>query len=184
MAALEFALTAPVLCLLALGTMDVVGFLRVQLRIEQTATELATRLAEAEVLREADLQALLRLAPVVSDLSQITGAGGRVVLSGIANTTADGLRLRWQRQAGTGPFTSRVGNLPTGAPPAPFAAPTPGLVRDMGLTTGQSAVLAEVFLQRGSWRLLANWGLPEPFSSVTAFATHRPRTALLLDVAP
>lgn len=182
--AIEFALTAPFLCLLALGTIDVVGFLRLQLRLEQTATELASRLADSDALREADLQVLLALAPVLADIPALATTGGRVVLSGLANTATEGLRLRWQRGIGTGPFSSRLGALPPGAPPRPFAAPVPTLVRDLGLTTGQSAITAEVFLSRSAWRLLANWGLPEPFAAVTAFATQRPRTALLLDVAP
>lgn len=180
MAAIEFALTAPFVLLLGLATLDTVAYLRASLRLERTAAQITNVTAQAETLTEADITALFSLTESVAGTNAVTGPGGRVVLSGIGTASDGAPVLQWQRAAGRGNFGSRFGAT-TGTIPA---GRVPAVLRDLELPTGQTAVAAELYLQRTPWFFAAGIMPSQTFTSLSAFAIERPRTALLDRILP
>lgn len=173
--AVEFTLVAPVLALLGLAVLDVVDFLRVSLRLERTAGEVANVLAQHQSLREADFAAVFDLAGRIAAPYRVTGADGAVVVSGLANQ-GPGPAVLWQRRAGSPGHASAFGTQGG-------AATIPARSADLVLAIGQGAVVAEVFHAREPWLLSGRFLSGASFSRLQAFALQRPRMVSILRVA-
>lgn len=173
--ALEFTLVAPVLALLGVALLDVVDFLRVSLRLERTAGELANVAAQYQILRETDFATLFDLAGRVAAPYRVTDTDGAVVISGLANQ-GSGPVVLWQRRAGSSGYTSAFGAQGG-------AATIPRQSSDLTLAIGQGAVVAEVFYAREPWLLSGRFLSGEPFSRLQAFALQRPRMVSILRVS-
>lgn len=175
MAALEFALAAPIVAVLGLAMMDVVDFLRAWLRIERTAGEIAHVIAQYEVVREADFAVVFDLARRIASPYRVTQEDGAVIVSGIANT-GQGLTVLWQRRAGSPGYASAFGT--EGGP-----ATIPASSGDLFIASGQGAVVTEVFLSREPWLLSGRFLASAPFSRLSSFAVQRPRMVSILRVS-
>ncbi len=173
--AVEFTLVAPFLALLGLAVLDVVDFLRVSLRLERAAGEVANVVAQYQSLREADFATVFDLAGRIAAPFRVTDADGAVVVSGLANQ-GSGVVVLWQRRAGSSGYRSAFGAQ--GA-----AATIPARSADLVLAIGQGAVVTEVFYAREPWLLSGRFLAGEPFSRLQAFALQRPRMVSILRVA-
>lgn len=173
--AVEFVLVAPILAVIGLALLDIVDFLRVSLRLERTAGEVANVVAQHDVLREADFATLFDLAARIAAPHRVTQADGAVILSGLANS-GTGAVVLWQRRAGSGGYASAFGA--EGGP-----ATIPARSADLVLASGQGAVVAEVFLAREPWILTGRFLPADPFARLTSFALQRPRMVSILRVA-
>jgi len=174
-AALEFTLAAPIVAMLGLALLDVVDFLRVSLRLERTAGEIANVVAQYEVLAEAEFATVFDLARRIADPYRVTQEDGAVIVSGIAHT-GQGLSVLWQRRAGSSGYASAFGA--EGGP-----ATIPASSGDLVIASGQGAVVTEVFLAREPWLLSGRFLPGAPFSQLRTFAVQRPRMVSILRVS-
>jgi len=173
--AVEFTLVAPIIALLGLAVLDVVDFLRVSLRLERTAGEVANVVAQYQTLREADFATVFDLAGRIASPFRVTDADGAVVVSGLANQ-GSGVVVLWQRRAGAASYRSAYGSQGG-------TATIPARSSDLVLAVGQGAVVTEVFYAREPWLLSGRFLSGEPFSRLTAFALQRPRMVSILRVS-
>lgn len=174
--AVEFVLVAPILAVLGLALLDIVEFLRVSLRLERTAGEVANVVAQHDILTEAQFATLFDLAARIAAPHRVTQADGAVILSGLANA-GTGVTVLWQRRAGSGGYASAFGG--EGGP-----ATIPARSADLVLASGQGAVVAEVFLAREPWILTGRFLPADPFTRLQSFAVQRPRMVSILRVRP
>ena len=185
-AALEMALLAPMLMLMTLALADVVDFLRVSLRLERTAGEVTNIVAQYETLRAADFPAIFGIAQRIAGSLEVTGSAGAgagaVIVTGVANT-GSGAGVLWRCRSGSAAFTSALRTQGT-------RVSIGDNVADATLSTGQGAVVTEVFLPRDTWAFSRDvWtmvrGAPAPpVQRLSAFAMQRPRLTGVLRVEP
>lgn len=176
-AAVEFALVAPFLALLMLGTVDLTNYIRAYFRVERVAAEIANLTGQYERLRNQDITQIFSAAQQIAGSIEVTRVTGRTIISVVEGTT-QGNRMRWQRATEGLPanqFNSRIG-----VPPNIVTLPA-----NMIVPTGQTVVVVEVFNRRVPWvlavNLLGGGGSPE---TIYAFHIMRPRSAQLSEVLP
>ncbi|MDX6750116.1 TadE/TadG family type IV pilus assembly protein (plasmid) [Geminicoccaceae bacterium 1502E] len=171
MAALEFALTLPVLLMLLLGAVDAVILLRSSMRIDRSAAEVANLVSQYTALREADFPGIFDAARRIAEPLVVSGAEGAMIITVIAN---DGRQttIAWQRRAGAPEIRSEIG-----------ASGKPRLPAGLELDDGQTAVLVEAFSTIVPFALSGRL-LFGDISPVTlrGFAVFRPRVATLATV--
>lgn len=170
MAAVEFALLAPLLVLLALATADLGLWLRGHFRLGRAATQLGNIVTQRNSLDAASLAALFGAGQQMAAPLDVTGAQGATILSAIAGTGTANVML-WQRRIGAAEFNSRFGT-PGQAVVLPGQGVLPG---------GQTLIAAEMFSKGQAWVLsrgLMGGGGPE---TITAMALYRPRGASLAE---
>jgi hypothetical protein len=162
--AVEFTLVAPIVALLGLAVLDVVDFLRVSLRLERTAGEVANVVAQYQTLQEADFATVFDLAGRIASPYRVTDAEG------------NGVVVLWQRRVGSSGYQSAFG-VQGGT------ATIPARSGDLVLAIGQGAVVTEVFYAREPWVLSGRFLTGEPFSRLQSFALQRPRMVSILRVS-
>lgn len=172
--AIEFTLVAPFLAMLGLALLDVVDFLRVALRLERTAGEVANVVAQYEALRESEFATLFDFAGRIAAPYRVTDTDGAVVLSGIGNS-GNGPVVLWQRRVGSPGYASAFGAEGGAATIPPRSA-------DLVIGSGQGAVVAEVFYAREPWILSGRFLSTAPFSRLQSFAVQRPRMVSILRI--
>jgi hypothetical protein len=175
-AAVEFAMVAPILALLMLGTWDLTAYIRAYFRVERVAAEVANLTGQYERLTQADINQIFSAAQQIAGSIEVTQLAGRTIIS-VVEGTAQGNRMRWQRATIGGPggmFQSRIGE-----PPNIVTLPA-----NLVVPVGQTVVITEVFNRRVPWVLSVNLlgaGAPE---IIYAFYIMRPRSAQLAEVLP
>jgi Flp pilus assembly protein TadG len=108
-AATEFALVAPVLAGLVLVTVDIVQYLRAQLRVEAAALQVAQVASQCNRITTADIDQFRRHAQrIIGNLATLTGQGGGFVLSAVYNQGGAN-KVAWQQRTGDAAFSSGVG---------------------------------------------------------------------------
>lgn len=145
-ASLELSIVTPVLMLLAMGTSDIVGVYRAQLRVDSAARQLGQLVSQCNrIVVPGDANAFWNFTQrTMGTVGTVTGtqANGAVVLSAIGRVS-NANRIAWQQRTGSSAFTSQVGaaggnaTLPTG----------------MSVPDGQTLFVTEVFLRVDSWPL-------------------------------
>lgn len=160
------------MALMGLAMLDIVDFLRVSLRIERTAGELANVVAQYETVTEAEFATIFDLARRIADPHDITQNAGAVIVSSIADM-GPGPVVLWQRRAGSSDYASAFG-----AQGGVATIPTESA--DLVIGSGQGAVVAEVFLSRQPWLLSGHFLQGAPFSQLRSFAVQRPRMVSIL----
>ena len=133
--AVEFALVAPVLLLLMLGSAEMARFVLLYQKMERVATTISDLVARAETITESQLDDIFTAANQVAapfDLSNL----GIVIVSSVTNPDGNGATIAWQRSgAGSANHTSQIGsegdsaNLPAG----------------FDVRQGETAIISEVF---------------------------------------
>jgi Flp pilus assembly protein TadG len=175
-AAVEFAMVAPVLALLMLGTWDLTAYIRAYFRVERVAAEVTNLTGQYERLTQADINQIFSAAQQIAGSIEVTQLAGRTIISVVQGTT-QGNRMVWQRAtigAPGGMFESRIGQ-----PPNIVTLPA-----NLDVPVGQTVVITEVFNRRVPWVLSVNLlgaGAPE---TIYAFHIMRPRSAQLAEVLP
>jgi Flp pilus assembly protein TadG len=171
-ASLEFALLAPVLLMLLLGGTDASLWLRSRLRVERTATELASVVGQYSELYNSDFANIFAAAQLIADSTPVSGTGGAVIVSLIANRGGV-IQTVWQQRSGNPIYLSQFG-LVGGTPTLPGGYLPPA---------GQSLIVAEVFTGEGGWQFSSKL-LQITAATVSAFSLQQPRTALLTSILP
>jgi len=134
--AVEMAVTAPVLLVLLLGTLDVGWRLLAEYRVQRAAATLADLVARVRTLGESDVDNAFDALRGLASPFDLVRDGGALV-SGVRADGAGVPVVAWQREADFGlDLPSRVGR--------------PGQRADLGdtaLDPGEAVIVAEVFLR-------------------------------------
>lgn len=162
--AVEFALTLPVLMLLALGIAEVGRATLLSLKLQHAATSLADLAARDETLSSATLTDLMASSAFILKPFAFKTAGVAIV-SAVGKDADKTAKLAWQ-QAGGGSLTatSSIGTAGGGA-----TLPDGMTPRD-----GETLIVAETFFRYDSWLL----GLV-PSRVIRHVAYYRPRLGTL-----
>lgn len=108
-AATEFALIAPVLAGLILVTVDIVQYLRAQLRVEAAALQVAQVASQCNRITTADIDQFRRHAQrILGGLATLTGQGGGFVISAVYSSNGAN-QVAWQQRTGGTTFASGAG---------------------------------------------------------------------------
>lgn len=176
----ELAILAPILMLLLLGTVDIVNYTQATNRIGRIATQTAdavTRQRELfDLVQPADYQGnfssaigvFFDAANEIADPIQLP-AGGRVILSSVANVDGTGPRITWQRtrndyQLDVTSVLGVEGDLAT-------------LPADFVLRLNENAIIAEVYYEFRPLTMVAPFliGASDSIVRVKRLAIFRPR---------
>lgn len=172
-AATEFALIAPLVALLLVGTADLISWIRTFHRLERAASETANIVTQADRLRSGEFAAWFDIAGVIAAPTPVSGPAGATILTGVAHTNGS-LQVVWQQRVGDPSFLSGFGA-------AGGAATLPS---GYTLTAGQSVIGAEVMTRASPWffarRILGDGA----GVSLRAYALYRPRSAPLTAIEP
>jgi Flp pilus assembly protein TadG len=167
LAGLEFALMAPVLVVLLLGTADLMIWMRTWLRLEQSTSELGELVTQYKTLYTSDFTGVFYPIAMtgVGGASLACTAGGMVV-TGISNTSGT-TKVIWQWTSGTCAVSAyssgTTSNLPGGyVPPA-----------------GVGVIVIELFTTQNAWVFSAGLMKSTGLSSVKSYSVLMPRTGTL-----
>ena len=145
-AAVEFAFIAPLLILLALATVDLVQFIRSQLRLDATAVQLGQLVSQCDSISNGDVQQFWNYAQqIIGSLGQVTGDSrttpGAVIISAVYSQNGAN-KLAWQVQTGNASQGSSVGGKIGG--PAQIA-------ENFTVPANQTLLVTEVYLPLQAW---------------------------------
>jgi hypothetical protein len=144
--AVEFALVAPAILLLATAGTDLVNYLRSQMRVDAVAQQLGQLVSQCNrIVNPGDVNQFWTYAQrIVGDLGVVTGAGaeGAVIITAVGNV-GNVSTIAWQQRTGSATHASSVG--------AGSGAATLG--GSYVVPTGQTLFVTEVFLPRQLWNL-------------------------------
>lgn len=132
--AVEFALFAPILILLLLGTLEISWRLFAEYRLTRAASAVAELVARTRDLHEADFTDAFRATEEITSPFALR-RNGAVVVSSVLDPTGDRPMILWQRRYPTD--TSRRSRIGTPTGPAHL----PGL----DLAAGDNVIVAELF---------------------------------------
>lgn len=161
--AVEFALVAPVLLLLSLGTVEVARFALLALKLQHAATTMADLATREEELTTATLDGLFAAAGHITAPFDLVG-NGVVIVSGVTGADGDEPTVAWQRRGGELQASSGIGAVGGAA----------DLPADLVLDDGETVVAAEVVFLHRPWLL----GLV-PQTILRRLAFYRPRLGTL-----
>ena len=99
MAAIEFALVAPLIILMMLAGTDLTIFMRTKMRIDETATETALVVTQYQDLYNGDFTALFNAAQTVAGTTKVTGLFGTTIITGIVTDGNDRQTIAWQKRS-------------------------------------------------------------------------------------
>ncbi len=170
-AALEFALVAPFLILMMLAGADLTIFMRTNMRIDATATELALVVTQYQDLYDGDFTGLFNAAQTVAGTTTVTGQFGRTIITGIVNTNGT-QTIAWQKLSPSGTFTSLFGAA-GGIQPLPNNYVVP---------RGGTLIAVEVFTSASPWVLSASLMGGAGTTSVRSYALYQSRLGTLSTV--
>lgn len=171
LAAVEFALVAPVLLLVALALADLVVLMRAAWRMERAAGEVANVLAQLDALREADFPVLYDIANRIASPYALDRQGAAIMITGLSGQ-ANGATVSWRRRAGDTSFISRFG-----------ASGPPVLPVGFTLPAGQTAVAVETYVRVRPW-ILGEAILGRGTTVMAGFGLFRPRLSTLAAITP
>lgn len=175
-AAIEVALTVPLLLLFIFGMVDIARYLMTVDRVHRVAAASSDLLARAQTLRQSDIADVLDAVSEMAKPLEIFANGG-VIVSGVARISSDGgQRVRWQQKMpATFAVPSKVGVV-EGAPSLP-----PGLA----LQDGETVIFGETFYTFRPFVFSKGFfGLGDPSVQLYAEAAHRPRLGTLYSIQP
>jgi Flp pilus assembly protein TadG len=144
--AVEFAIVAPVLLMLSLGTTDIVVLMRAQMRVDSAAQQLGQVVSQCNrIVAPGDIDQFWNFAQtIVGTQGVVTGPGaaGAVIVSAVGQVSGAN-RVVWQYRTGSADYPSRIGT--SGA-----TATLPG---GATIPTGQTMFVTEVYLGRQQWSM-------------------------------
>lgn len=182
-AASELALTAPVIGAVMLAGVDLVQFLRMQMRLETAVVQLGQAVSQCrQITTPGDTRGLWAIAQsAVGAGVNLTGGGsggGAVILTGVRSVGGSN-QIAWRERAGNTAYGGRVG---TGVP-GTAATLQAGFV----VPAGQLALVTEIRAPVPPWplsRLLAAAGVISTTLEATSIYLGRSADLTALTAAP
>jgi Flp pilus assembly protein TadG len=172
LAAVEFALTAPLILLLMLAGTDLTIFMRTRLRIDGAATELAQTVTQYSDLYDSDFSGLFTAAQTVAGSTPVTGLLGTTIITGIVNSGGK-QTIAWQKRSASATFTSLLGTA-TGS--------TPVLPASYTLPSGGVLIAVEMFTSASPWVLSASVMSTSNTTSLRSYTLFQPRLGSLATI--
>ncbi len=170
MAATEFALLAPLLILLVLGTTDLTNYLRIRLQVDETAAGVANLVTQYSQLYASDFTDIFNAAQLIAGSVAVTGSKGTTIVTCVVNSGA-GPTIAWQQKSPGATYGSRFG--------AVGAAPT--LPDGYVVGSGESLIATEVASATTPWVWSARL-LGTGMAVMRSYALFQPRGALLSQI--
>jgi Flp pilus assembly protein TadG len=167
--AVEFAVVAPVLVVLMVGTFEVTRYVLLHQKLDRMAVAASDLVSQGETINNAQLTDIFTATGLIAEPFTI-GADGVVIISSVVRT-AGVTTVAWQR-SGTGSL-SAASQLGVQGGPATF--PTGFVLKD-----GESVIFAEVYYE---FRPMFAPDLV-PTSRLYHRAIFRPRRGLLNTILP
>jgi Flp pilus assembly protein TadG len=134
-AAIEFALTAPVLVAMLIGMIDVGNFLLMAERVDRISFTVTDMVTQSESVSKADLATILLAADQLMNPYDFT-SDGVVIISSLYKDTTGKTTILWQYAGGGGlARTSKLG----------VVGAVPNLPTALTLNTGDNVIVAEVY---------------------------------------
>jgi hypothetical protein len=162
--AVEFALVAPVMLMVAMGIAEVGRFAMLTMKVNQAASTLGDLAAREETLTQTYVERLFDAAQHV--LNPFTVGGGSIAyVSGVGLNAQGSVRVLWQRHG--------AGSLGTGSAIGSQGGAA-SLPRGLAVRTGEAIIASEVVYRYEPWLL----GLV-PGTTVRRVSYHRPRLGSL-----
>jgi Flp pilus assembly protein TadG len=122
-AAVEFALVAPFIILLMLAGADLTFFMRVKMRLEATANQVALVVTQYQNLYVSDFTNttynLFDTAQTIAGTTPVTGPSGTTIITGIVTDSSDRQRIAWQKISANPTSTSLFGTALGATPTMP-----------------------------------------------------------------
>ena len=170
-AAVEFALLAPIVLLVMLAGADLSLFMRTVMRMDETSTELALTVTQYDSLYDGDFTTLFNAAQTIASGTPVTGLFGATIISGIVYSGGK-QTIAWQKISPSATFRSLFG----------VAGAVPVLPNRYVLPSGGTLIAVEVFTTASPWVLsVALMGGPGG-SSIRSYALFQPRLGTLSSV--
>lgn len=170
-AALEFAILAPVLLLLLLATADLVVWMRTWLRMEQTVSEMTQVITQYTTLYTSDFTlTFYPLAQIAVSSAALTCDGGGMVVTGIDNSSGTPA-VSWQWSSGacaSSGFTTTSGSNTTLAMPGNYVPPP-----------GYSVIVVELFTTQQEYVFSQGIMTTTGLSNIRTYAAAIPRSGML-----
>jgi TadE-like protein len=168
--AVEFALTAPVLVLLMLGSAEMARFVILHQKMDRVATTISDLVSRAETISESQLDDIFEAIGEVATPFDIANLG-LVIVSSVTNPDGDGAVVTWQRSGG-GSYSA---SSHLGAEGDEAVLPAGFEVRE-----GETAIISEVYFD---FTPFLSDLIVEP-QVIYRNAHHRPRLGTLETVDP
>jgi Flp pilus assembly protein TadG len=122
-AAIEFALVAPFIILLMLAGADLTFFMRVKMRLEATANQVALMVTQYKDLYNSDFTNttynIFDAAQTIAGSTQVTGLSGTTIITGIVTDGSDRQTIAWQKRSSQATSTSQFGTALGATPTLP-----------------------------------------------------------------
>lgn len=171
-AAVEFALVAPFLLLALLAGADLSVFIRIQMNLDQTSTEMAQNVTQYSQLYSSDFTALFNASQTLAGTQPVTGLLGATIITGI--TTTNGRQtIAWQQRSPSATFTSLFGTA---------AGATPIMPNNYVVPTGRTLIAVEIFSRASPWVFSAGLMGHSSISSLRSFALFQARLSSLATI--
>ena len=171
-AAIEFALVAPLILLTMLAGADLTIFLRTAMRLDETATSLALVVTQYQNLYTSDFTNLFNAAQTIAGKTKVTGLFGATIITGIVNSGGK-QTIAWQQRSPSATFNSVFGKT-VGAAPA--------LPNSYTLPAGGVLIAVEAFTSTTPWVFSARLMGASSIASLRSYALYQPRLGSLATV--
>lgn len=172
-AAIEFALVAPLIILMMLACTDLTIFMRTKMRIDETATEIALAVTQSQDLYEGDFTGFFNAARTVADPTTVTGLLGTTIITGIVTDASDRRTIAWQKRSPQATSNSLFGTALGSVPTLPYSYLMP---------KNATLVAVEVFTSASPWVLSASLMGGAGTTSLRSYALYQPRLGSLSSV--
>jgi Flp pilus assembly protein TadG len=169
-AALEFALVAPFLILMMLAGADMTIFMRTNMRIDETATEIAVVVTQYQDLYDGDFTGLFVAAQTVAGTTAVTGLFGTTIITGIVTDGNDRQTISWQKRSPQATFNSLFGTA---------LGTVPNLPNSYLMPKNGTLIAVEVFTATSPWVFSASLMGGAGTSSIRSYALYQPRLGSL-----
>lgn len=169
MGAVEFAILAPIIALIMMGAVDLMLFMRAQVKLEGTAVQVGQVVSQCDsITTPGDTADFWRLATTsLGGVAEVTSLSATTVIISGVNNVSNANRVAWQVKSKSA-ATSAIGN-------AGAAATIPG---GYIVPTGQLMIVTEVASPAQIWvlsRLLMGLGVVQP--TLAARTSYLSRTS-------
>jgi len=170
-AALEFAIFAPILVLLLLVTTDLVLWMRTWLRMEQTASDVTQVITQYTTLYTSDFSGTFYpIAQSTVGGASLACSGGGMVVTGIDNSSGTPT-VSWQWSSGScaaSSFTATSGSSTKLTMPGGYVPPS-----------GLSAIVVELSTTQPAYVFSSKIMATTGFSNISTYAVAVPRSGTL-----
>lgn len=178
-AALEFALVAPFVILLMLAGADLTFFMRVKMRLEATANQVALVVTQYQNLYDSDFTNttfnLFNTAQTIAGTAPVTGLSGTTIITGIVTDASDRQTIAWQYRSPHSTTTSSFGTA---------KGSIPALPDNYRMPKNSTLIAVEVFTPATPWVFSASLMGGAVTTTLRSYTLYQPRLGSLATVNP